>query len=212
MRHNTELLQSYDALAKSVLFVQGNQRISLVDYNKVELTLIGSGRSAYVFKIRGSSRVLKVFYPPFEEIATKEAEIYQSLEGSSYYPTLYDYGENYLVIDHIEGLTLFECLVHGREMNECHVEQIDEALRVARERGLNPSDIHLHNIIITPTDEVKLIDVARFRQEKFCTQWEDIKTVFFKYYKKRYFPKKWPARVLYFIAALYKKNLLTRFY
>ncbi|MGM0837826.1 MAG: protein kinase family protein [Bacillota bacterium] len=212
MRHNTELLQSYDALAKSVVFVHGNQGVSLVDYNKVELTPIGYGRSAYVFKISGSNRVLKVFYPPFEDIATKEAEIYQSLKGNSYYPTLYGYGENYLVIDHIEGLTLFECLVHGRKMNERHVVQIDEALGMARERGLNPSDIHLHNIIITPTDEVKLIDVARFRQEKLCTQWEDIKTVFFKYYIKKYFPKKWPALVLYFIAALYKKKLLTRFY
>jgi predicted Ser/Thr protein kinase len=212
MRYNTELLQSFDALAKSVVFVHGNQGISLVDYNKAELTPIGSGRSAYVFKISGLNRVLKVFYPPFEDIATTEAESYQSLEGISHYPTLYDYGENYLVIDHIEGLTLFECLVHGRELNERHVEQIDEALRMARDRGLNPSDIHLHNIIITPTDEVKLIDVARFSQEKFCTQWDDIKTVFFKYYIKRYFPKKWPARVLYFIAALYKKKLLTRFY
>ncbi|HWL23625.1 MAG TPA: protein kinase family protein, partial [Ureibacillus sp.] len=68
--------------------------------------------------------------------------------------------------------------------------------------------VHLRNIFITSDKEVKIIDVARFRQVKVCTQWEDLKSAFYCYYKKPYFPKKIPEFMLNSIAALYKKNLL----
>ena len=37
---------------------------------------------------------------------------------------------------------------------------------LARQRGLNPSDIHLRNIFLTDRGEIKVIDVARFGQKK----------------------------------------------
>ncbi|WP_404454186.1 protein kinase family protein [Virgibacillus necropolis] len=172
------------------------------------LEFIGAGRSAVVFKILSTNKALKVFYPNFTGIAKEEAEIYEILKGNPYYPTLYEAGENFLLIDYIEGYTLFECLSQGIPLNESTINETDYALSLARKAGLNPSDIHLRNIILTPEGRVKLIDVARFRQTKDCQQWTDLKKVFFTMYSKTYFPKKIPVSVLNTIAYLYKKRIL----
>ena len=81
------------------------------------------------------------------------------------------------------------------------------ALHLARQEGLNPSDIHLRNLFLTLDKKVKIIDVARFRQVKNCIKWRDLKYAFYHYYKKRFFPKKIPAFILNIIAILYKKDI-----
>ena len=194
----------YEALAETVVISKNNRLLSSDD----ALKLIGTGRSAFVFKIKSSNKVLKIFFPQFRHIAKEEAEIYQILQGIPYYPSIYESGSNYIVIDFIEGLTLFECLTHGKYISAAHIEEIDYALSLARRRGLNPSDIHLRNIIITTDGEIKLIDVARFRQTKHCTQWEDLKKAYRQVYRRRRFPKKVPPALLNIVAFLYKKELI----
>ncbi|MDI5789968.1 hypothetical protein PO124_21010 [Bacillus licheniformis] len=44
--------------------------------------------------------------------------------------------------------------------------EVDRALNDARRKGLNPSDIHLRNLILTPSGTIKVIDVARFCRRK----------------------------------------------
>lgn len=178
-----------------------------MDYDP-SLTLVGVGRSAYVFKLPQTNKAMKVFFPKFIHLTKEESEIYKILQHISYYPTIYEVGPNYLVIDYIEGSTLFECLTKGIHLSNEIVKEIDKALQLARQEGLNPSDIHLRNILLTPDKKVKIIDVARFRQTKDCMKWRDLKYAFYHYYKKRYFPKKIPAFVLNSIAALYKKELI----
>ena len=92
-------------------------------------------------------------------------------------------------------------------MSEDKIHAINEALNIARKVGLNPSDVHLKNIIITNKQEIKLIDVARFRQTKQDRQWDDIQKVYFKGYVKLYFPKRIPSFILHSLAAIYKRTL-----
>ncbi|MFC0270467.1 protein kinase family protein [Metabacillus herbersteinensis] len=198
---------TYNELAKSVEF-SSTKRGIVLERKSNDLEFIGAGRSAYVFKIKSTNKALKVFFPEFSHIAGEEAEIYQLLQGISYFPTMYDAGDNYLVIDLIEGHTLFECLSKGIEIKPDKINKIDEALKRAKDQGLNPSDIHLRNLIITPEEQIKIIDVARFRQTKNCTQWDDLKRAFYKFYCKPLFPKKIPVFILNSIAALYKKEIL----
>ncbi|RFU62301.1 protein kinase family protein [Peribacillus saganii] len=173
------------------------------------LRYIGRGRSAYVFRIGSTYLVMKVFLPERTREAKEEAEIYRILQKHPSYPALHGAGENYLVIDYIKGATMYQCLNSGMEIRDEHVQQVDQALESARRKGLNPSDIHLHNIIIIKNSQkIKVIDVARYRQQKECSQWEDIKKAYVKYYRHRYFPKKIPRFVLDAIAVSYKKNLL----
>ncbi|CAN7528497.1 protein kinase family protein [Peribacillus frigoritolerans] len=199
-------MQNYNELAQSVKISDDKKHI-LLDAAP-SLSLIGKGRSAYVFRIHSTNKALKVFFPDHTHTAKVEAEIYKTVQSIEYYPTLYDAGVNYLVIDHIEGNTLFECLTLGIPITEENIAEIDHALQLARKEGLNPSDIHLRNIFITSDKKVKIIDVARFKQVKSCNQWHDLKSAFHLFYSKSFFPKKIPGFILNSIAAIYKKRFL----
>ncbi|WP_019241577.1 MULTISPECIES: protein kinase domain-containing protein [Bacillus] len=194
--------------SKSVKFKNKSYgRIQVKQYHQ-DLIHIGSGRSACVFRIKDTNKVIKVFPPRFMNIAKEEAEIYQLLAHIPYYPTVYEYGPNYIVMEYVDGHTLFDCLNKGITISKEQIQDVDYILSLAVQVGLNPSDIHLRNILITADNKVKIIDVARFKQEKNCQQWNDIRTAYFRYYNKRFFPKRIPQFILNMIAALYKNNLI----
>ncbi|HYK74935.1 MAG TPA: protein kinase family protein [Pseudoneobacillus sp.] len=200
-------MTSFSVLAQSVKFTKKGSRV-LLNEKHPTLELIGAGRSAFVFRIGSTEKVIKVFYPGFNKLAKEESEIYKVISDTPYYPTLYEAGGNYLVIDYIEGNTLFNCLEKGKPITNENIKQIDLAIQLAINKGLNPSDIHLKNIFITTSGNIKMVDVARFRQTKSCTQWGELKAAFHTLYQQRWFPKKIPTFFLNLIAILYKKNLL----
>jgi len=170
-----------------------------------DLRLHGIGRSAAVFRLKEKNRVIKVFFPGYEQIATEEAAIYKKLRGLPYFPKCYDSGPSYLVMDYIEGKTLFECLTEGVWIDPSYIEVVDEALRQARLLGLTPSDVHLRNIILTPNGQIFLIDLARFRQgQQIDHQWEDLKRMY-RLYRYRFMPKQYDESLLNRIAYLYRK-------
>ncbi|PIC83553.1 serine/threonine protein kinase [Sporosarcina sp. P1] len=194
----------YQELVESIVV---NQKNRLMDFHP-SLQLIGTGRSAFVFRIQSSNKAIKVFFPNFVYIAKEEAEIYLVLKDIHYFPRIYEAGTNYLVMDYVEGDTLFDCLTNGRLITDAHIKEIDYALSLASDAGLNPSDIHLRNILITPDDQIRLIDVARYRQQKDCRQWSDLKKAHRQFYQKHFFWKKVPSSFLNGVAYLYKKGLI----
>ena len=198
-------MNTYQELANTVVISPKKNRLLHYDDS---LKLVGTGRSAFVFRINTSSKAIKIFFPDFTYIAKEEAEIYKVLQDIPYFPTIFDSGLNYIVMDYIEGRTLFECVNQGIPITTDHIKEIDAALLLASNKGLNPSDIHLRNIFITSNNNIKLIDVARFRQTKNCTQWSDLKSAYLLYYKKRIFPKKIPATIMNTVAFIYKKQLI----
>ncbi|MFC7392148.1 protein kinase family protein [Scopulibacillus cellulosilyticus] len=200
-------MTSKKKMASEIKIKTKNNKAILVDYPD-NLTLIGKGRSAFVFKISGENKVIKLFFPQFSHLAKQEAEIYDALADIPYFPKCYESGKNYIVEDFIEGKTMFQCLVEGVNITERMVQDVDTAIQSARSKGLNPSDIHLRNIIVTPGDGIKLIDVARFRQSKDCMRWRDLKKAFYFYYQKPHFPKRWAPVLLDLIGAVYKKGWL----
>lgn len=197
--------KQFNELAKSVR-ISNDKNNTLIEADS-SLSLIGKGRSAYVFRIKSTNLALKVFFPDQIQTAKEEAAVYEEVQSIKYYPTLYGAGNNYIVIDYLEGNTLFDCLAQGIPVSEEKINEIDDALQLARDEGLNPSDIHLRNIIITSDNKVMLIDVARFRQTVSCTQWDDLKRVFHHLYTKSFFPKKIPVFILNSIAVIYKRFL-----
>lgn len=197
-------MNNYEPLASTVMINKKNHLISYDD----SLQLIGTGRSAFVFRIKSTNKAMKVFFPNFTHIANEEAKIYEMLQNISYYPSIYHAGANYIIVDFIDGYTFFECMTHGKVITSDHIKEIDFALSLASARGLNPSDIHLRNIFLTSTGEIRIIDVARFRQTKDCVQWHDLKKAYRRHYVKTYFPKKISAPILNMIAFFYKKGLI----
>ncbi|WP_408007617.1 protein kinase family protein [Pseudalkalibacillus sp. A8] len=172
-----------------------------------EYTMIGKGRSAFVFKDERSEHAVKVFFDQFADLAQQEGDIYKKLEECSYFPTIHEVGPNYIVMEYIEGNTFYECLQKGIPITDEMIEKVDEALDFARSMGLNPSDIHLRNLILTNEGKVKVIDVVRFTQKKKCRQWDDLKRGYYRYYKK-IFLKKIPKLIIELVAFYYKKVIL----
>ena len=197
-------MNTYQALANTAIINEKNRLISYDD----SLKLVGTGRSAFVFRIKSSNKAIKIYFPEFTYIAKEEAEIYKTLQNIAYYPSIHELGSNYIVMDYIEGLTLFECISQGKLITSANIKEIDYALSLAKAQGLNPSDIHLRNIFITSNGEIKIIDVARFRQKKDCRQWHDLEKAYYRLYRKRFFPKKIAASHLNIVAFLYKKGLI----
>lgn len=202
-------MKVFQELADSIIFRANKHNIELERHSDL-LEPIGKGRSAYVFKIKGKDIALKVFIPNKEWVAREEAAVYHKLSGIPYYPNIYDEGKNYIAIDYIEGNTLFQCLEKGIVVTEEKIKEVDKALEIAMQRGLNPSDIHLKNIILTSDDEIKIIDVARFRQKEKDRQWNDLRKSYFLLYSKQHFPKKIPAAILNTISYIYKKRFLPK--
>lgn len=197
-------MSNYLELVNTVIINKKNRLIS----KDSSLQLIGTGRSAFVFRIKSSDKAIKVFFPDYIDVAKEEAEIYKMLQDIHYFPAIYETGLNYIVMDYIDGSTLFECMTRGISITPDHINEIDTALSLASDLGLNPSDIHLRNIFITSTGEIKLIDVARYRQVKDCRQWRNLKKAYRQFYRKRFFLKKIPYPVLNAVAFLYKKGLI----
>ena len=84
--------------AKSIVFAESNGRIRVKQHHQ-DLKLVGTGRSACVFRIKDTNKVIKVFPPQFTHIAQKEADIYKMLKGSHYFPAIYATGENFLTME-----------------------------------------------------------------------------------------------------------------
>ncbi|SES67750.1 hypothetical protein SAMN05421676_101150 [Salinibacillus kushneri] len=173
-----------------------------------DLIFVGKGRSAVVFRIAHTQWAVKIFYPAYEYLAQQEVSIYNELDNSRFFPEIYEEGANYFVLTFLSGVTFYDCLRKGIEITPEMVKQVDEALEYTKMKGLNPTDTHLKNIILTNDGSIKLIDVARFKQEKECNQWEDLKASYKKFYQLRYFPKKFPKIILEMIIRLYRYNLL----
>lgn len=197
-------MNNYLKLVNTVII---NKKNRLISYDN-SLQLTGTGRSAFVFRIKSSDKAIKVFFPDYIYMATEEAEIYKSLRDIHYFPSIHETGLNYIVMDYIEGYTLFDCMTRGINITSDHINEIDNALSLASDLGLNPSDIHLRNIFITTSGEIKLIDVARYRQMKDCRQWHNLKKAYRQFYQKRFFLKKIPEPFMNVVAFLYKKGLI----
>ena len=195
----------YEGLVSSVNFKKTLfNKYKLISFSN-DLSLVGKGRSASVFHIKNTMKVIKVFYPGFQYLSQKEAMIYKKLENMDAHPRCFDYGYGYIVLDYIEGEPLFDYLVKGKYISKDIVDTIDCYIQEIKARGLYPGDVHLKNIIVTPNDKVKLIDLVRYDLSENDHRWHDLKKAYEQFYQLRFSPKKYAKWFLFLIAYIYKK-------
>ena len=148
---------------------------------------IGVGNSAAVFQPRNSKLSVKVFADEFSTKAKEESEIYQQLGDSPFFSRCYRRGDNFLILEYRKGQTVYDCLLQGLFIPEQVIHDVDCAIQYAKSRDLNPSDIHVKNILV---DDGRgfLIDVSSYRRQGHCKRWDTLKQVYFDYYLKIYKP------------------------
>lgn len=80
----------------------------------------------------------------------------------------------------------------GIKIPEKVIKDIDEALEYARERGLNPHDVHGKNVMLDANGRGIVVDVSDFLKEEPCRMWYDLKKAYYKIYLPYLHDKPYP--------------------
>lgn len=156
-----------------VISTPGNKPVSLSELPK-ELELVGTGTDAAVLRhVSLPDVVFKVFAEERKKVLKDEWQVYRRLKGLPFFPVCYGCTDHFLVLSFEPGITLYDCLVKGIPIKEEVLDQVEQIREEVRNRGLNPRDIHLKNIILQE-DRVKLLDVSEYMKPGDDHRWDDL--------------------------------------
>ncbi|WP_028596639.1 serine/threonine protein kinase [Paenibacillus assamensis] len=162
------------ALSRMEVIKQGANDPVTIEGESDELHCIGIGTDAAVFVHKQMPQYAYKLYAT-EALPKKEAEIsvYEALKGSPYFPVYFGAGDRYVVISHERGITLYDCLLLGVPVPRQVVDDVEAARAFVRERGLNPRDIHLKNVLLQD-GRGKVLDVSEYIQPGNDKRWEHL--------------------------------------
>lgn len=164
---------------------------------------IGSGNYAGVFSLDSHPEwVVKVYGRSPGELK-KEIEVYKRLGKHNSYSFLYDYGDNYLILKRLDGITLFDAVVKGVPIPEAVIKDIDSGLDYARSVGLNPYDVHGKNVVMYE-GRGYIVDISDFYKQGYCRKWKDLKKAYYKIYLP--FIYKYHPPIPYFVVDAVRKG------
>ncbi len=157
---------------------------------------IGCGNYAGVFYHPSCPDwVVKVYGRSPEELE-KEIAVYKKLGNHKSFSRLLAYGEKYLVLRRLEGITLFNAVIKGVQIPNRVIEDIDAGLEYARSIGLNPFDVHGKNVVMFE-GRGYIVDVSDFYKQGYCRKWNDLKKGYYKIYRPFLF--KYHPRIPFFV-------------
>ncbi|WP_110114008.1 serine/threonine protein kinase [Bacillus sp. CGMCC 1.16541] len=157
---------------------------------------IGVGNYAAVFEHQDYENwVVKVYSREPQQIK-QEVKVYKQLGIHPAYSELIGYGENYLILKKLKGVTLYEAVHQGIPIPEQVIKDVSEALDYARKRGLNPFDIHGKNVMMKE-NRGYVVDVSDFYKSGIDRKWRDLVKAYYKVYVPFFY--KYNIRIPYFL-------------
>jgi hypothetical protein len=146
------------------------------------LRCIGIGTDAAVFQsIDVPNYAFKMYATDKAEKIQIEKKVYETLGNSPYFSTCFGSKDHYLVLSFEDGITLYDCLLQGIPIPQQVIKDVDDAREYARQKGLNPRDIHLKNVFLQ-NGRAKIIDVSEYVQPGNDLRWEHLKKAYDQYY------------------------------
>ncbi|MBB5180218.1 hypothetical protein HNQ44_001646 [Planomicrobium koreense] len=143
---------------------------------------IGVGTDAAVFQsLSAPGYAFKIYAEGKKDKLEAEAEVYSRLGSSPNFSECYGATDRLLVLKFEEGLTLFDCLLQGVRVPEQVIKDVENARAYVREKGLNPRDIHLKNILLQD-GRAKLLDVSEYIKPGNDFRWEHLYKAYREYY------------------------------
>jgi hypothetical protein len=143
---------------------------------------VGSGNYAAVFFHKAQPEWVVKVYGRNPEGVKKELDVYKKLGNHNAFSTLYGYGDQFLILKRLEGITLFNALVQGIYIPETVIQDIDNGLNYAKSVGLNPYDVHGKNVVMN-NGRGYIVDISDFYKDGYCGKWDDLKKAYYKVYK-----------------------------
>ena len=130
--------------------------------------------------------VVKV-YAPGRRGFEAEREVYRRLGEHPAYSECLFAGDGFLLLRRLDGVTLYDAVHRGLPIPEQVIQDIDDALSDARDRGLHPHDVHGRNVMMHEGRGL-VVDVSDFLEEEDCTKWEDLKRAYHRIYHPFFMP------------------------
>ena len=153
-----------------------------VSYIPSPWKLIGTGNYAAVFYHPSyPDKVVKIYAPGrpgFEE----EVEVYRRLGSHPAFSECFYAKDGFLILRRLHGTTLYDCMHLGTPIPEKVIQDIDEALDYARDRGLYPHDIHGRNVMMHEGRGL-VVDISDFLDEEKCSKWQNLKKAYYLLYR-----------------------------
>jgi predicted Ser/Thr protein kinase len=141
---------------KKIKVVHGPSIALLVD-NPTDLKFVDKGAHGAVFKL-SEKKCVKIYADNHN--AEKEAKTYQMGQGSEIVPKLYEVGDNYIIIEFIEGISLWKYLSKKKEISFEITKKIILLLKEMKRLGFTRIDSSLRHIMITQDERLKAIDLV----------------------------------------------------
>lgn len=133
---------------------EGENNIEVVD-NPTSYPLIGTGKHGAVFKI-SSDQCVKIYTKPKNVL--RESDALKTAQDSSMVPKLYEVGENYIIMEYIEGPTLQDYLQEKGSITQEITQKILSLIQEMKRLNFVRVDPKLKQVIVTKEEEFRVID------------------------------------------------------
>lgn len=171
-----------DSLSKITVFSNPNNEPVTISGDADDLKCIGMGTDAAVFQsLNAPAFAFKIYAKDKVAKVKVEANVYQILGDSPFFSTCFASYDEYLVLSYEEGKTLFDCVLQGIHIPEQVINDVEDARKYVRAKGLNPRDIHLKNILLQ-NGRAKILDVSEYILPGNDFRWEHLKKGYEQHY------------------------------
>jgi hypothetical protein len=161
--------------------------------------LLGTGNYAAVFCHPDFPAQVVKLYAPGRPGCPEEIQVYRCLGPHPAFSQLLYAGDGFLILKRLYGVTLYNAMHQGVVIPQQVIQDIDEALRYARQRGLFPHDVHGRNVLMRD-GRGWVVDVSDFLHQETCHAWDDLKKAYYWLYRPFLAPLR--LRVPYFMLDL----------
>lgn len=144
--------------------------------------LLGTGNYAAVLYHPDWVDLVVKIYAPGRSGWSEEVEVYRRLGSHEAFSKCLSAAENWLVLQRIYGVTLYDCMHLGLKIPQTVIQDVDRALEYARERNLYPHDIHGRNVMMSDNQRGLVVDISDFLHQEPCLAWEDLKKAYYCLY------------------------------
>ncbi|MEH6892526.1 RIO1 family regulatory kinase/ATPase [Bacillus sp. JJ864] len=132
------------------------RKVSRRDIEKYNL--IGSGKDGEVYQLT-YNKCVKIYF--LEETQKKELKALKIGQSSPVIPRLYEYGENYIVMEYISGISLARHLKREKKITGDLTEKILIMLSELKKIGFTRWDTEVRHVLINEKGQLKVIDHKR---------------------------------------------------
>ncbi len=188
------------------------QLISVSPYDPIQVRylpspwmVLGMGNYAAVLTHPQFPELVVKIYAPGRPGLEEEREVYRRLGSHPAFSQCFYANDDFLVLKRLPGITLYDCLNKGLRIPKCVIDDIDEALDYARDRGLFPHDIHGRNVMMW-RNRGYVVDISDFLHEEACSHWDNLKFTYYWLYRPILSPLRLrvPYSLLNFVRKTYR--------